>query len=78
MLNIIVKKREEAYYEMITAQKMRSNRNACGREELFGKVRDARAYPAPLSQGEQNQNTELEKEEVFMEPERQKHETKKH
>jgi len=70
-----MEKKEEACYEMITAQKVRSIRNACGREELFDQVRAASAYPTPLSQGEQNQNTELEKEEVFMESEKQKHET---
>ena len=69
MLNTSVKEMEEACYEIITAQRLRSSRNACGREEVFDKVRAVSAYPAP-SQRKQNQNAELEKEVVFMGPER--------
>ena len=66
-------KKEETYYETVTAQKLRSISNACGEEGIFAQVRATSAYPDPLSQGEQNQNIELVKEELFMEPERQKH-----
>jgi len=73
--DISVGKKEEACYEIVTAQNLRSIRNAGEREEVFDQVRAASAYPAPLSQGEQNKNNDLEKEEVFMESEEQNHET---
>ena len=47
MLSISVKEMEEACYEITTAQRLRSSRNACGREEVFDKVRAVSAYPAP-------------------------------